>query len=258
MKKLLTFLVLCLVLLSSLEAADQSSSPRLLIKIPTRQRPQKFFEVLNLYYEKISKKIPYEFVISCDVDDHLMNNSDVRAKLKKYPNLHVHFGNNTSKVQACNADLEKYTDFDILLLASDDMYPMIQDYDLLIAQMMQAYFPDYDGIIHFDDGNPLANGVMNYPIMGKKFYDRLGYIYHPDYKSFYCNTELTMVGYMLNKTARINLVVLEHRHPYYLKAKTDPLYQRNDQYWKRDEVQFYKRMADNFGLEASEIVTPIQ
>lgn len=255
-KAFLTKVVFLCLLLSSLSV--EAALPRLLVKMATRQRPEQFFHMLDLYYAKISKKIPYHFLISCDLDDSTMNNDEVKKKLAAYPNLTICYGNNKTKIEACNADMDKYPNFDILVLASDDMYPMIDNYDLIIAYWMQMYFPNFDGLLNFQDGGGVTDGLVTYPVMGKNFYHRFGYIYYPEYKSFFCDNEMTCVAWMLNKKAWITSVVLEHRHPALNKAENDELYKRNDKYWKEDEKLYYERLAIDFGLKKSEIVFPIR
>ena len=52
------------------------SAMKLLIKFPTRARHDRFFEVLDMYYEKLSGEVEYEFLITCDDDDEQMNNPE--------------------------------------------------------------------------------------------------------------------------------------------------------------------------------------
>jgi hypothetical protein len=154
--------------------------------------------MLDLYYAKLSKQTPYTFVISCDVDDATMNNETVIKKLQQYPHLHYYFGNSATKVASYNADMDKHQDWDIVLVVSDDMEPVVQNYDLIIAQKMTQYFPDYDGILSFHDGY-VGSQVNTYPIIGKKYYDRFNYIYAPCYQSLWCDNELTVISKILKK-----------------------------------------------------------
>ncbi|PKN03676.1 hypothetical protein CVU75_00935, partial [Candidatus Dependentiae bacterium HGW-Dependentiae-1] len=196
----------CLLLcfLSGFLFANQE--PRLFVKFPTRSRPQRFFAMLDLYYQKLSKKIPYQFLVSIDEDDKSMNNNQVLERLKKYPHLDVLCCNHLSKIDACNRGIENY-DFDILLLASDDMEPILDGYDLIIADVMRTYFPDYDGVTRFHDGF-VDNRCNTLPIMGKKFYDRFKYVYHPAYLSLVCDLELAIVAKALKKEVYINKVII--------------------------------------------------
>ena len=56
---------------------------KLLIKFPTRNRPEKFFQVLSLYAQKAKDLNNIAFLISCDTDDLTMNNPEVISKLEK-------------------------------------------------------------------------------------------------------------------------------------------------------------------------------
>jgi hypothetical protein len=49
--------------------------PKLLIKIPTRARPERFFKTLDAYYHNLSELVPTHFLISCDIDDATMCNA---------------------------------------------------------------------------------------------------------------------------------------------------------------------------------------
>lgn len=223
-----------------------SDAPRLLIKIPTRMRPEKFFVMLDNYYEKLSHTIPYQFLISCDEDDVLMNNEQVIEKFKSYKNLTYSFGKQSTKVAAYNADIDKY-DFDIIVCGSDDMEPVISGYDLIIAEKMKKHFPDGDGMIHFFDGK--ASQICNtLPIMGKKYYERFGYVYHPEYQSMYCHMELASVAKILKKEKCSRTVLFRHNHPAWGLAAWDELYARNEKDKQSDKALFEERRRNYFHL----------
>lgn len=221
--------------------------PKLLIKIPTRSRPEKLFKSLDMFYNKLSGSIPYHFLISCDIDDHLMNNEGVKKKLAAYPNLSFYFGTNNTKVQAYNADIDKHLDFSVLLIVSDDMEPAVQGYDTIIMDTMISNFPDFDGVLHFHDGHVGAQ-CNTYPIIGRTFYERFRYVYNPAYKSLYCDEELTMVSRILRKEYYSNQVLIFHNHPVYSNKGWDTLYAKNDSFHKIDQETFNQRRNKNFDL----------
>jgi hypothetical protein len=220
----------------------------LLIKFPTRQRPTKFFEVLDIYYSNIEDLNKTKFIISCDIDDVTMNNEQVINRLKTYPNLQYFFSNNKSKIEACNANLENQT-FDILLLASDDMYPIVYGFDEIIRNEMELFYPDTDGVLFHNDNHnkKLLNTLC---ILGKKYYDRFKYIYFPQYHSFWCDNEFQNVADLLNKQIYFDNCIIEHRHPiyeaYYAK---DELYRKNDLKSMNDKQLYNLRKQLNFGLK---------
>jgi hypothetical protein len=245
MKRLWT--VFCLVLFLNAVGLEAADSPKILIKFPTRGRFEKFFSTLDLYYAHLSNEHPFHFVISCDIDDPVMNSPEAIAKLQSYPHLSYYFGNNKSKIEACNADIEKHLDFDILLLASDDMLPRVKGFDAIIAYCMTSLFPDLDGVLQFDDGFQ-HDKINTFPIMGKNFYHRFNYIYHPSYKSLFCDNEMTEVTHILNKCVYIDQILIEHCHPWASKSDVDELYRLNETYFSADRQNFIDRRAKHFDL----------
>lgn len=222
---------------------------KILIKFPTRERPEKFFQVLNLYYQKAKDINNIEFLISCDEDDSTMNNPDVIRRLnnsKKHINLNYYFGNSKTKVQAINADVENCQNWDILLLASDDMIPVCDGYDQIIRDDMFTHHRNGDGVLWYNDGN--RDDINTLCIFGKTYYERFNYIYNPEYTSLWCDNEFTEVSLFLGKCAKINKTIIEHAHPAYQKANFDRLYAKNESFSKKDEDVYNKRKIKNFDL----------
>jgi hypothetical protein len=184
---------------------------KLLVKFPTRGRPDKFFTVLDRYYYGAKRKDLTSFLVTCDLDDASMNNDAVRQKLQGYKNLAVIYGNSKSKIEAVNADMIHAPEYDIILLASDDMVPEEKGYDEIIRQKMTDLHPDTDGVLWFFDG--YRRDFNTLCILGKKYYERFGYIYHPSYKSFWCDNEFTDVANELGKQTFIDKVIIRHIHP---------------------------------------------
>jgi hypothetical protein len=182
---------------------------KILFKYPSRGRSLKFFRALDAYY-KLMAGDDFEFVISLDADDVEMNNEIVLERLKNYKNLSYYVGNSKSKIEAINANLEG-KEFDILVTVSDDMIPEVSGYDDIIREEMKRNFPDTDGILWFYDG--WRRDLNTLSILGKKYYDRFGYIYHPAYKSFWCDSEFTDVGNILKKQVFLDRVIIRHLHP---------------------------------------------
>jgi hypothetical protein len=221
--------------------------PRLLFKFPTRDRVERFFSCLDKYYELMSHKYPFNFLITCDEDDQSMNNELIKKHLEKYTNLRVIFGASTSKIDACNRDMEQAPDFDILVLVSDDMIPVKSNYDDVIVNEMLKKFPDFDGVLNFN-GTVNGGNLNTLAILGKKYYQRFNYIYHPDYKSFYCDLEMTMVSKILKKEVVVYNLIIEHQNPAFGKVPADKLFKKNYRYVRSDKKIFSKRLKERFGL----------
>lgn len=220
---------------------------KLLIKFPTRGRRDKFFKVLDIYYSLLSDIDNTEFCISMDEDDDTMNNDEVCDKLETYKNLYYYFNDTKTKISACNANVNEF-DFDIVLLASDDMLPLVKGYDDIIRKNMYRYYSDTDGVLWFFDGN--RRDLNTLCILGKKYYDRFGYIYHPGYKSFYCDDEFTRVANKLKKQTFIEEIIIKHEHPDIVQYRSnmDELYAKNHKYYPIDFKFFELRKKNNFGL----------
>ncbi len=199
----------------------------LLIKIPTRGRPDKFFTTLDKFYAKLSGEIPCTFLITCDSDDTTMNNPTVIERLKTYKNLYFYFGEGSSKVDAYNRDIEKHLDFDIMLAASDDLEPLRQNFDKTIFKFMKLVYPDFSGVLRFEDSKTPHN-INQYPIIGKKYYDRFGYIYYPEYVSLYCDDEFVDVAQAFNNELVIKGLLFKHKHPSLVGGEPDDLYKENE------------------------------
>lgn len=218
--------------------------PILLIKFPTRGRPEKFFKVLDEYYQKLSGNNNVQFLITCDNDDLTMNNSNVITKLKQYKNLTVIFGDNKTKIEAINANLNDVV-FDILLLASDDMLPVADNYDSIIIENMLNHFSDFDGVLWFNDGVQ-QNRLNTLCILGRTYYNRFGYIYNPEYKSLWCDAEFTQVSNMLGKQKYFEQCIIKHEHHSLTGVGYDEIYDKNEKFERTDKNTFLKRQANNF------------
>ena len=76
---------------------------------------------------------------------------------------------------------------------------------------MKTNYPDTDGILWFFDG--WRKDLNTLCILGRKYYERFGYIYNPEYNSFWSDSEFTDVGNILNKQKFIDKVIIRHLHP---------------------------------------------
>lgn len=231
--------------------SDEIDKPKLLVKFPTRERPVKFFEVLDQYYKLLSGYYEYEFIITCDSDDSSMNNPAVLAKLSSYPNLSYSFINRTNKIHSYNRDMDG-RDFDVLIVASDDMLPVMNDYDVYIFKLIKESNLGFDCIINSYDGF-IGSELNTIPIIGRKFYDRFGYIYNPIYSSVGCDLELTQISKILKREICSDACIFKHEHPCYGYAD-DNLYKHNNNasLQEADTYTFRKRKALYFGMNETD------
>jgi hypothetical protein len=215
----------------------------ILIKFPSRGRPDKFKETLNHYISKKSNKNKVNFICSFDLDDPLMNNESIHNYLNQYCGfLKYYYGNSNNKIEAINANMDMSSDFDVLMLAADDLYPMIHDYDEMISKDILQYHPDMDGVLHYM--NPSWEERLDIGcIMTKKYYDRFGFIYNPTYKSIYCDNEYMEIAKILNRHKYIPTQIFIHDY-----VISDPTANKNWIFNNEDENNFNHRKQNNFFL----------
>ena len=211
-----------------------------LIKFPTRGRPERFMSALDKYINLAANKDRIWFVVSVDEDDPTVTPEFIQATKSKHPNIQVYVGKSNNKIHAINRDMDKAPPFDILLLASDDMVPECHAYDNTIRNTMAIHFPDTDGVLWFNDGKR-GQELNTLCIMGRKYYNRFGYIYYPGYKSFYCDNEFMDTASRLKKQVYFDVVLIRHIHPVWDDTLDDDTYRKNSYFGDIDRELYESR-----------------
>lgn len=193
----------------------------ILVQFPTYGRAERFLDVLGQYVDLSSGQNKIYFNINCDSADLSMTNSVVQRRIadmfEECPDLYytINYDPNTEKISAINSNISNVTDTDfdwsIVICASDDMVPKVNGWDLEITNAMSQHYPNLDGCVHFNDGNTNGN-LITFSILGRKLYESFGYIYHPDYKSLYCDDEFTDVVRKMGKETYIDKIIISHEH----------------------------------------------
>ena len=196
---------------------------KILIKFPTKGRKEKFFSVLDKYYELSDDIGSIEFQITIDEDDTTMNNGSVLDKLKTYKNLKIDLGKSENKIHAINRNIT-VSDWDIILIASDDMIPKVKGYDTIIRDKMKEFYPDTDGILWFHDGN------------------------RKDLNTLSIDNEFTQVGNILKRQKFIDQVIIHHEHPDWGFGSRDSLYTSNAKNDSHDRQVYLIRSQKHFDL----------
>jgi len=208
---------------------------------------------LNAYLDKASGKHKITVVVTMDIDDSSMNNNPMRYymtnKIKGDVDVTFSYGNSEGKISAINR-MVPTTDWDIIMSTADDMEPVEQGWDDIIVQDMLREFPNLDGALNYNNDPRLeTKGAEGYktlitlPVIGRKLYDRFGYIYHPAYKSEWCDNEQTEVFEKLGVLRHINRRPIVHKWA----ENQDALMQRNMQIgWSVDRETYNTRKQAQF------------
>lgn len=222
---------------------------KILYKLPSRERPEKFFSVLDNLYS-LSRHDNFKIISSHDLDDYSMNNEQVKERMKEYKNLIPCFGNSKTKIQAINSDMDVLSQWDILVVVSDDMLFTAEGFDLEIVDSFKKYSPNLDYGIHWPDTYG-KHELCVMSVMGRNLYDYFGYIYFGGYLSNYADNEYTSAIRILNKYWFRPVKIFDHIHPAYdISLPKDPLYMRNMNLNTQatDNMLYIQRRDNNFGL----------
>jgi hypothetical protein len=209
---------------------------RILLKCPTRGRREKFLSTIQTWVDFASDASLLGILVSADTDDISMRGF-TEADLPDVSWKKVCFGSNKTKIEACNADMDIDWQWDIVILVSDDMIPQVRGYDTQIRHAMKSL----DHVVWIYDGYQNRNlNTLN--IFGRLRYQSWGYMYHPAYKSLYCDNEIT--DWCRENPTRctiISEVLVRHIHPLTSGVESDELYERNQRYLSEDRQTYERR-----------------
>jgi hypothetical protein len=197
---------------------QHSDKKHIILKTATRQRPAKFMKNLDNYLKLLSGKHKITVVISMDTDDILCNNPHIRKYIdgKKTDNIDVvyAYGESKGKIAAINRDIPS-TSWDLLVSTCDDIEPIEQDWDDIFVTDLFREFPDSYGSINYNVdprlGTEKFKTLIVFPVLGRKLYDKFGYILHPSYISEWCDNEQTEIFEKLGVVCHIDRRPVIHK-----------------------------------------------
>ena len=222
---------------------------KILVKFPSRERPHKFFLCIKKYIDNQTTN-NVRYLITLDNNDPLNLAYRNYCETLKSQGVNIEYvvGDSLGKIDAVNRDMPESSGWDIVVLASDDMQCQVQGWDAIIQNEMFDYCQDTDGVLFHKDGYTQLNTMC---IIGRKYFDRFGYIYQPDYISLWADNEFMEVSRLLNKEYVFEQVLFRHEHfsnsGSYAHTK-DVLMRKNESYYYQDEATFKRRKQINFGL----------
>lgn len=182
-------------------------------------------------------------VVTIDQDDKTMNNDQMLAHIRS-KGCSVQIVKTVGKIAAMNYGIGSY-DWDVFIMAQDDVTP-IAGYDKKIERLFKKHFgTSTDGILHPRDGYR-GDDLNTQVIMGREYFNRFGYAYHPSYKSLWADNEYTDVSVMLHKVVYVRQPLLFHE---WIGNHPDELLQQNETFYQADKLNYLKRKAFGFPKE---------
>jgi hypothetical protein len=216
---------------------------KILFKYTTRSRRSNFLRGIDSIINNVADKSNYHILISVENELH-------DATMHPLPQLdcpHTYCVNPdkpTTKVDAINRNLNEFTkvcDWGIVVNMSDDMVFTKYGFDNIIRDS----FDNLDQCIHLPDG-VTGEALISMSILGIDYYNRFKYIYHPSYKSLWCDNETMDVAKMLGCYKYVNKDIFKHLHPAHGNAPNDMQYQITESYHPIDNANYLKRKANNY------------
>jgi hypothetical protein len=219
---------------------------KILVKFPTRGRRSKFLDTFTKYYDLCLDKNNIMFLITVDDDDQETSDKMFDKILNSYGNVIIDRGSSKNKIHAVNRGVNSINyDWDVLVLASDDMIPQVIGYDQIIRDNMNKFYPKKDGVLWFNDGFQ-GEKLNTLCILGKKYYEKFNYIYYPEYKSCWSDNEFMQVANILKKQTYIDLVIIKHEHPDWGFGQMDFVHHNNYKDHNFDHKLYLERKSNNF------------
>jgi hypothetical protein len=206
---------------------------------PSRGRAQKAFETAREWISKAGVEVDY--ILSIDNND---------PEYKKYLGNdlfgregYILHSDNTSVVEATN-NAAKAAKGDILLYLSDD-FKCFDNWGLAVQKEFEG--ENRPLLIKVDDClQKFEVPVLTIPIMNRALYERLGYFWHPGYKSMFVDEDLYWTTRKLGALKNCEHLKFEHQHCSVGKAENDETYRRSAANWDQGKALFAKRRGEGF------------
>lgn len=213
---------------------------------PSRGRPEQAMETINKWLGKADNAI--EYLLCLDSDDYMKYQILLRQRIGLRPEILYRWDRNKSAIEAINNGA-KFAAGDLFVVVSDD-FDCPEHWDTLLLEALKG---KSDFCAKTIDGH--QDWLITLPIMDRKYYERFGYVYHPDFKHMHCDLDLTCRAWMLGKYITLPLE-FKHNHYSVIGQKPDTINVKNNSTWGHGKMLFNKRLANNFDLTGDLIPLP--
>lgn len=200
---------------------------------PSRSRPQQAYITARKWLDNAG--CDCEYILSLDLGD---------PKYDEYERLfsvaQIKTNRNRSAIDAINKAAKVATGNMLLVLSDDfDCPPLWGKQILDLTQGKEDWIlKTYDGI---------QPRLITLPVMDRKYYERFGYIYFPEYRHMYADKELTEVAHITGRVIESNMQFL-HKHYSVTDGIRDEVSICADATVEQGKKLYYERRAINFGL----------
>lgn len=209
---------------------------------PSRGRAKKALQTVNNWVRKAGYD-NIEHCLSTDTDGS--EHSDYKFVISNARWMNHVESDNKSVVEAANVAAQKSHGI-ILIYLSDD-FDCPENWGPLVLKEFEGV--EGPCLLKVDDClQPFHAPVLTIPIMNRALYERLGYFWHPDYKSMFVDEDLYQV---CKKNGWLKLaphLKFPHNHVSVGKAQDDETYRRSAANWDQGKAVFARRKAQGFPI----------
>jgi hypothetical protein len=139
---------------------------------------------------------------------------------------------------------------DIMIVVSDDTDCPYN----WVVKILKATDGREDFVLRVNDG--IQRWIITMPIIDRKYYNRFGYVYHPEFRHMFVDTHFTHVASLLGRVHWRSDIHFPHDHYSVRKSQKDEMNERADATWKQGEelyLELFKRGFDLPGVDPWDI-----
>jgi hypothetical protein len=215
---------------------------------PSRGRAKKARSTFDYWISKSSGRVEIEHMVAIDEDD---NQKYDYYKAFDNSKISIIICGQTSDVVSATNSIARFATGDVFVYLSDD-FKCPDNWDEKIVQR----FHIMDGqpiteplLLKVDDDlQPFHVAVLTIPIMNKELYKKLGYFWHPGYKSMFVDEDLYWTCRENKWMLLCSDLKFPHEHAANGKVQNDDTYKRSAANWDTGKEFFKERKALNFPL----------
>lgn len=205
---------------------------RISILHPSRGRPYKSFETIRQW---VDGHPGVEVIVSLDVNDQFL--PDYKLAYKD-TNAILITNKNRSAVDAVN-NAAKVAKGDIYVVVSDDFLPARRWGDEILRDFHGGEF-----VLKINDG--LQRWIITLPILSREYYQKLGYVYHPNFLHMFVDTYFTHEAEVNEVIHKRNDLLFPHRHYSVAKTPKDEVSKKADSTWNQGKNTYLRLVSENY------------
>lgn len=219
---------------------------------PTRLRPEKSLATIERWVRQAGCEV--EVLVSLDTDDPLLS---LYQKLFSTTDHKLIISNNRSAVDAVN-NAAKQAKGDLFIVVSDD-FDCQGNWG---QRLMRVVDGKSDFVVKIDDG--VQRWIITLPILDRVYYERYGYVYHPDFLHMFVDTYFTHQAEAQAKIVRAEHLKFPHQHYSITRSKKDAVSDKADKTWHQGKSLYLRLVRENFspsnnyGLHSRQSVSHLQ